>query len=261
MEGFENIKGLKDFEGVKKIINRTQKNLGNVGQSVTGAVKLFTNSIKFGAKNVNEAFDKAIDIILESFDGLSSKLKMQFNKLANFDLTTEKGRKKANKLQEKIYQEFIKAKKHNNLDTFLGTMTVDQFLSSLNFVDRAISKGQSISGSAGTISRSTQVANSITEVQANEVVFFLQRIEHWTRTTAAALTGAQLPAAMIRHAMQNIQAAVPSPANISIPNPPAPHHNYNIPINVNGNLTPAGIDELTRRINRKLKAEVVRGQF
>lgn len=139
----------------------------------------------------------------------------------------------------------------------------------LDFLLMQTSGTVSATSDTSKFTRSVQVANAITRVQANEVLFFLERIEAWTRRTAAQLGDGLAGRVTANSNIGGVGIPVPLPVKVvNGMNGRIDNQNWNIArgghtfnINATQPLTPEYIDQLTRTFNKKLKQEARGGQF
>jgi hypothetical protein len=143
-------------------------------------------------------------------------------------------------------------------------------------IDVIISQSDGASGSEADqgFSRSVQIARSITEVQANEMIMFLERIEKWTRDTAAGVgsktaqsvnsSGGMMPSFDIQVPLPvTIVDDMPAGGDTSIDQTSrvSKQFNFNGPIDIGSSVTEQDIDDLTREFSRRLKREIKGSQF
>jgi len=254
--------GAREFlAGVEDRFDEAAESVGGYGDSLEGAIREFNDSIKFGGVSVSDAMDVFVDNIMALDSDIPTDL---FNELKGLDLSTEEGQKRLDEIVKTLFE---------GRDDFRGDMTPDEFSNFLDFLENQ-SDGASASSD---YARSTQVANSITEIQANEIVFFLERIEAWTRSLAANF-GDQMAISVTQSggSMPSFSIPIPLPVRIvdgldspdgapigDIGGPYEERANLSIgPFNIEGGtLDGSDIDGITREINKKMKQEVRGSQF
>lgn len=261
------IAGGEDFEGIGDIIKELENQLGQFGDSLEGAIERFDMTVRLGGDSA-QAFDSFISDVVGLVGG-ENKLTDLLEDVASADSKEER-----KQLAKEIWDAF------QNNPELLGSDLTGSDLQEI--IDMIISQGDgSATGSEATdYSRSVQIAKSITDVQANEMIMFLERIEVWTRETAAAV-GSKFA--------QNVSDDVPLPSfSMPIPLPVEVVNDFpfsdedgdsggdssgdgssggkgdinigDVNIGRDG-ITDEEVDDIGRRIARKLKQEIRSKQF
>lgn len=169
------LEGTDGFEGINDILGELTDSLGQFGDSLEGAIERFQMTTQLGGDQ-GEAFDTFISDVT-GLIGEDNEITDKLEEIADADSEEER---KA--LAEEIWNAF------QDNPELLGEDLTGSDLQEV--IDMILNQGDgSASGSeAGEgFSRSAQIARSITDVQANEMIMFLERIEKWTRDTAAGV--------------------------------------------------------------------------
>lgn len=163
--------------GLGRLLTMLDDNLGEFGNSLAGIITRFEMSINLGGVGIQQAVERFIQDMSE-LEGVSPELKARLLKILDIDLTTEEGRKQLDELIADIYEDRA---------DLMGDLSPDDFRELLEFIQRFGSDSAFGESADSGFSRSVQIARTITDVQANEVIMLLEAIEYWTRQTAAAL--------------------------------------------------------------------------
>lgn len=155
--------GLRDF------IDQLTGNLGGFSNTVEGAIAKLRFLTEFMGYEAPEAFRAFIDMLIGSVEGLSDEMKSILDEASGLDITTDEGRSRLNE----IIAEVAAAIAMGGNTGLLGGLSASQ----LEEILGALQGLASGTGSGGSeYSRSVQIARSITEIQANEVVALLDEI-------------------------------------------------------------------------------------
>lgn len=242
-----------------------EERIGESGDSFEAAVREFNRNVNIRGMDINEAFDIFTEKV-SGLDDVSDPLKNKLQEIANLDLTTEEGKKAFKEIMQEIY---------DDPDSFMGDMEPNEFWDYIEWLagleDGTISGGPADEG----FSRSVQVARTITDVQANEVVMLLEAIEYWTRQTAARLgdeTALSLPTESF--GFKGLDIPIPLPVEIQNwdekPTQPVAAENsgpttFNTSITVNApsGSDPGGIDydQVAKKIGYVFSREIRSGKF
>lgn len=249
---------LRMFEqSVGDRIDAIDKNLGQFGESLEGAIERLNMTTKLGGDQ-QQAFDTFIQEVIGLIGNVSDRGIVNLLKEVAKANTTEERRALAN--------DIWKAFQDN--PALIGSELTGSALQEI--IDVILSQESAMSDSG--IARSTQIARTITDVQANEVIYFLERIEHWTRLTAANMGD---PTAIKVTANPNLslpKMQIPIPLPVKVTNsyelgdmsPVADMGGGGVQIgsvNISGPASDAAIEEYGREFTRQLKREVRARQF
>lgn len=155
--------------GMKEFIERLTGNLGGFSNTVEGAIAKLRFLTEYMGFEAPEAFKAFIDMLIGSVEGLSDEMKSILDEASGLDITTDEGRTRLNE----IIAEVAAAIAMGGNTALLGGLSASQ----LEEILGALQGLASGTGSGGSeYSRSVQIARSITEIQANEVVALLDEI-------------------------------------------------------------------------------------
>jgi len=239
--------------------------VGDYGNSIQGAMQEFQDAIEFGGLSVEEAFDQFIKRIAKLESDIPDDIWQQ---LQNLDPTTEEGQNQLENIIKRLFE---------NEEAWRGDMTSDEWDDLLSFLKNQ-SEGSASGSEAGGYSRSVQIARTITDVQANEMIMFLERIEKWTRDTAAAMgSNTAISVNESGGMMPSLDIPIPLPVTIQDEMPGGNGTTTNVSkgttnnsFNFNiGDISPEAdnlitdemIDEIGRRFTKKLKQQIRSSQF
>jgi hypothetical protein len=255
---FETIDG-----GLADTINTITQKAGEYGESLGAAIQEFEDMIRFGGYTVGEA----MDVFAQNLSELGHEIPPEvLAELASFDLTTEEGLKAFKQWLEKLW---------TNRHEWMGEMTPEQYRNLLGFMESQADATMGDSG--GGVARSTQIARTITEVQANEVIVFLERIEYWTRIMAARM-GDQTAIVVTQSGGALPKISIPIPLPVRVENDwkkvmealssqnkavagATTNNNVTVHVNAPGGMSDADIDEISREFTRQLRRERDSKQF
>lgn len=255
------------LSGFSGMLDRLRNTFGEFGDSLEGAIAEFRASIEFGGMELEDAIAQFIQRVSE-MDDVSDEMKKKLSQIAGLDLTTEEGKKQLEELITAIF---------SDRDSLMGDMTPDEFNQLLEFL-RGLDDG-SVTGSTVDdegFARSTQIARTITDVQANEVVMLLEAIEYWTRQTAARLGDPTALSMPDNFKVQGFDIPIPLPVEITNWNdkpddlsgveresgkPLTMYNTYNV--SAPAGSDPGGIDydRLGQEIGRRVQRELISIKF
>lgn len=183
---------------IEDIIN----NFGTFGDSLNGVMKKFELSKIIGISD-QDAFDNLIADLLNLGEA-TGEARSLLEQLAGIDVTTEEGRDQVKMIAQALGQAFL-----DNQDLF-GDFTPEELEQLINRLLGISSETGAGSRSDEGFSRSQQVARTITDVQASEVIALLSNIEMWNRLSYLyATTGAiAKPADQIPGSMEMLSSAI-----------------------------------------------------
>jgi hypothetical protein len=151
---------------IEDIFSDFAENFGEYGESVAGAIQTFRDAVQFGAIDTQKALDLFVQALGEAGTDIPKHL---LDQLSNIDLSSESGQAA---LQELIQTLYGGMRGDNN---FLGDVSPDEYRNILDFLE-GLSDGSLGSGSSDGFSRSVQMSRTITDIQANEMIVFLEWI-------------------------------------------------------------------------------------
>jgi|GEM_PF-2127822 len=263
----EGFMGLNISEGgLADALQTVIDNFGDYGDSISGFIEEFRDMLEFGIKDLDGALDSFISQIATLDNNIPADILQQLKEL---DPSTEEGRKKLEEIIKKLFE---------NREAWMGDMTPEEYSELLDFLKNQ-TDGSSASGSeAGGYSRSVQIARTITDVQANEMIMFLERIEKWTRDTAAAMgSNTAISVNESGGMMPSLDIPIPLPVTIQDEMPGGNGTTTNVSkgttnnsFNFNiGDISPEAdnlitdemIDEIGRRFSKRLKEQIRSSQF
>lgn len=151
---------------IEDIFSDFAENFGEHGESVAGAIQTFRDAVQFGAIDTQQALEMFVQALGQAGTDIPQHL---LDQLAEIDLSSEAGQAA---LQELIKTLYGGMRGENN---FLGDISPDEYRNILDFLE-GLADGSIGDGSGGGFSRSVQIARTITDIQANEMIVFLEWI-------------------------------------------------------------------------------------
>lgn len=183
---FESLQEGIDLPNISGFLADAFGGLGTFSRDVAGAVEQLQFFTTFVGEEAVDTFDQFLTFLLTEVDGLGDGLRARLENAAGLDLATQEGRAQLEALIEEIAlllqgdRTGIVGGKGITEDV-LGALTPAELESLLSAL-----KGFTQDGSSSPVNRTTQVANSITEVQGNQVVVLLEEILYAVRDLGAS---------------------------------------------------------------------------
>lgn len=137
-------------------INDLAEHFGEFSDTVEGGLKLFDVLTRKLGQDLPSSFDAFIDHLLSGVEGLDAELVSLLEEARGLDLTTTEGRARLHEIAAFLL---------SNIPQIAGGLSPDEIEQIADLLLEA-SQGRS----AGEVTRGVQIARSITEVQANELV-------------------------------------------------------------------------------------------
>ena len=233
---------------ISKAFDKLEKQFGEFGDSFEGLTAEF--EMRLGL--LNESLQSAVDELLGDIGklDLSSELRARITEgLSDFDLSTQDGRKGAIEFLRGLGADLAEG----NLEDLLGATTPAQFRKLLQKLISSIESGGS--GAGNEFSRDVQIAKSITEIQANEMVSLLDNI--------LRVLDKRLPSAAARQMAQmrrDVQSQQPTarPAPSKMPSASGGGAQAHVTANIEVGAGPRGAwnDQLITEIGEALMREL-----
>lgn len=220
-------------DGLRARLQEILDSFGDFGESLNGAIAEFEANVQFGGMAVVDA----LDIFIERLSALNTNIPDEIlAELKAIDPTTEEGQKALDRIIKTLFE---------GQEQFMGDLTPQQYTDLLNFLQ---SQGGAGSGGSGSneFTRSVQIARSITEIQANEVVALLHSLLMEATDIRKILAGEAVGTEVL--ATESAIAPVMSTAE----------KDFNININIDklGTVTSGDIDYISQEIRQRLKEEL-----
>lgn len=175
-------------EGLQDLIDNVL-GLGEVGDTVSGAIEAFRRLTQLVGQDVPTAFASMLDFLLSNVEGLNAELTALLKESQGLDLTSGEGRARLREIVALIA---------SNMPQFLGGLSTSELTALL---EQMLAASDSQATSADEFTHSVQIARSITEIQAAEMVaqndemiwLQTQMVQHLQNLVRAASNAGHLP--------------------------------------------------------------------